>query len=95
MPKPRVLNKRNDPISKGAVFVGRPSRWGNPFRIGRDGSRTEVIRKYREWLLGNEELLAHLSELKGKDLYCFCLPLPCHAEVLLELANSQERSNVK
>lgn len=85
---PQVLNKRNDPITKGAVFVGRPSKWGNPFKIGRDGTRDEVISKYRQWLLGSEELLAQLSELKGRDLYCFCSPLPCHADVLLELANT-------
>lgn len=85
---PRVLNKRNDSIPKGAVFVGRPSKWGNPFKIGRDGTREQVIAKYREWLMANEELLNCLSELKGRDLYCFCSPLPCHADVLLELANT-------
>ena len=87
---PRVLNKRNDSILKGAVFVGRPSKWGNPFKIGRDGTREEVIAKYREWMLGNEELLEALPELKGKDLYCFCSPLPCHADILLELANKED-----
>jgi len=85
----KVLNKRSDPIPKGAVFVGRPSKWGNPFKIGRDGTRAEVIRKYKEWLLGNEELMEQLEELRGKDLYCFCSPLPCHADVLLELANKE------
>jgi len=85
---PRVLNKRNDAISKEAVFVGRPSKWGNPFMIGRDGNRDTVIAKYREWLHHNEELLSSLNELKGRDLYCFCSPLPCHADVLLEMANN-------
>ena len=84
---PKVLNKRNDPIPKGAIFVARPSKWGNPFRIGRDGTRGEVIAKYREWLLNNDDLLEALPELEGKDLYCFCNPLPCHADVLLEMAN--------
>lgn len=84
---PRVLNKRNDSITKGAVYVGRPTKWGNPFKIGRDGTRREVIAKYREWLLDNEALFLDLHELKGRDLYCFCSPLPCHADILLELAN--------
>jgi len=84
---PKVLNKRTDPITKGATYVGRPSKWGNPFKIGRDGTREQVIAKYREWLLENEELLEALPELTGKDLYCFCSPLPCHGDVLLELAN--------
>lgn len=83
----KVLNKRNDPIPKGTVFVGRPSKWGNPFKISRDGNRIEVIRKYKEWLLGNEELMEQLGELRGKDLYCFCSPLPCHADILLEKSN--------
>ena len=86
---PRVLNKRNDAIPKGAVYVGRPSKWGNPFKIGRDGTREEVIAKYREWLLDNEPLMEDLAELKGRDLYCYCSPLPCHADVLLEVANGQ------
>jgi len=85
----KVLNKRYDPIPQGAVFVGRPSKWGNPFKIGRDGSRDVVILKYREWLLNNEPLMESLPELKGKDLYCFCSPLPCHADILLELANRE------
>ena len=85
----KVLNKRYDPIPKGAVFVGRPSKWGNPFKIGRDGSRSVVILKYRDWLLNNEPLMEALPELKGRDLYCFCSPLPCHADVLLELANKE------
>ena len=84
---PRVLNKRNDSITKDAVFVGRPSKWGNPFYLERDGNREQVIAKYREWLLGNEVLVDSLLELKGKDFYCFCSPLPCHADILLELAN--------
>ena len=84
---PKVLNKRNDPIPNRAVYVGRPSKWGNPFKIGRDGNRNEVIAKYKEWLLGNEELMLQLWELKDRDLYCFCSPLPCHADILLEEAN--------
>ena len=84
---PKVLNKRNDPITKGAIYVGRPSKWGNPFKIGRDGNREQVIAKYREWLLDNEALMDDLHELEGHDLYCFCSPLPCHAEILIELAN--------
>jgi len=85
----KVLNKRNNPIPKEAIYVGRPSRWGNPFKIGRDGTRAEVIRKYKEWLLGNEELMEQLEELRGKALDGFCSPLPCHADVLLELANKE------
>jgi len=89
---PKVLNCRaNESRAIGRVYVGRPSKWGNPFRMGVDGTREEVIAKYREWLLGNERLMADLEELRGKDLMCWCAPKPCHADVLLELvANRPE-----
>jgi hypothetical protein len=80
-----VRNKRNDNC-KNAVYVGRPSIWGNPFVIGRDGTRQEVIDKYKAWVLQQPHLMARLHELKGKDLCCWCAPLACHAEVLEELA---------
>ena len=70
------------------VFVGRPSCWGNPFIIGRDGSRVEVIEKYRRYLLGNPGLLARLPQLRGKRLGCYCAPLPCHGHILAQLADS-------
>jgi len=69
------------------VYVGRPSKWGNPFVIGRDGSRDEVIAKYRAWILRQPALMAALHELCGKDLVCWCAPERCHADVLIELAN--------
>lgn len=69
------------------VYIGRPSKWGNPFAIGRDGSREEVIVKYRGWLSANPALLKRLGELEGKVLGCWCAPLPCHGDVLAELAN--------
>lgn len=72
------------------VYIGRPSKWGNPYVIGKDGTRAEVIAKYREYILGRPDLLAQLPELQGKVLGCWCDPLPCHGEVLLELL--RERS---
>ena len=82
---PKVLNKRKDIISPNAVYVGRPTKWGNPFIIGKDGTREEVISKYREKII--REPPGDFSELRGKDLVCWCAPLPCHADILLELAN--------
>lgn len=73
--------------SRDEVFIGRPSRWGNPFVIGRDGNREQVIAKYRAWIKTKPELLASIHELKDKKLLCFCHPLPCHGDVLAELAN--------
>jgi hypothetical protein len=85
---PRVLNQRRSGVPTGAVYIGRPSKWGNPYAIGRDGTRAEVIAKYRAYLAGNAALLAAIPELRGRDLVCWCSPLPCHGEVLLELANA-------
>ncbi len=93
---PKVLNKRIDKIPSDAVYIGRPSKWGNPFKLNDPsfpkglsmlGKRRMAISKYREWLLRNGELTKCLHELKGKDLVCWCAPLPCHGDVLLELAN--------
>jgi hypothetical protein len=71
------------------VYVGRPSKWGNPFIIGKDGNREEVIKKYRDWLMKQPSLLNQLGELKGKVLACWCAPQTCHADVLVELANKE------
>jgi len=85
----KVLNKRTDKIPDDAVYVGRPSKWGNPFKIGEDGTRGDVIIKYHSRILNilMFQDTRYLEDLKGKDLVCWCSPLPCHADVLLELAN--------
>lgn len=92
---PKVLNRGGlfKPIPKGAILVARPSKWGNPFKLGKDGTREEVIAKYRQWLLNNPKLLSQLDELRGKDLVCYCSPLSCHADVLLELTNRKGGGN--
>ena len=84
---PRVLNKNTDVIPPDAVFVGRPSKWGNPFVIGVHGARDEVIEKYKRMMarVPHEIIQKHL---RGKDLVCFCAPRPCHADWLLEIANA-------
>ena len=69
------------------VYIGRPGKWGNPFEIGKDGTREEVIEKYREWIKTQPELIKSLDELKGKILGCWCSPKPCHGDVLIELIN--------
>lgn len=84
----RVLNKRiTKTVPSGAVYVGRPSKWGNPFTIGRDGDRNTVIEKFRAWLATQPQIVWEAKqELAGKDLVCWCAPLPCHGDVLLEIA---------
>lgn len=73
--------------SKYDIYIGRPSKWGNPFVIGKDGDRLEVIQKYRDWIMTQPELMAALPELRGKILGCWCRPAFCHGDVLMELLN--------
>jgi len=69
------------------VYIGRPSKWGNPFAIGEDGDREEVVAKYRRWILGQVSLLRDLGEIEGKTLGCWCKPNLCHGDILAELAD--------
>jgi hypothetical protein len=73
--------------TKYDIYIGRPSKWGNPFEIGKDGTREDVIKKYEEWIMTQPKLLADLPELKGKVLACWCSPAACHGDVLSRLAN--------
>jgi len=70
--------------------VARPSRWGNPFRVGVDGDRAACVAAYRRALLGGQLAFTVADirrELAGHDLACWCpLDEPCHADVLLEVA---------
>ena len=92
---PKVLNKRVDVIPADAVYVGRPSKFGNPFEIGkplmRGGevvvermNRNDVITMYVIESFPSEE---DFRELRGKDLGCWCAPEACHADILLSWAN--------
>lgn len=77
------------------VYIGRGSKWGNPFSH-REGtlaqyvvkSRSEAIKKYEEYLLQNDELMSSLQELKGKTLGCWCKPKTCHGDILAKYADS-------
>jgi hypothetical protein len=70
------------------VYIGRPSVWGNPFVIGRDGDRATVIAKYEAWLQQQPALVARARrELSGKVLGCWCAPHACHGDVLARIAS--------
>ena len=75
-------------LPSGAIYVGRPTKWGNPFRPGPDMTRAQMVAAYRRYLRAKAELMAALPELRGHDLACWCkLDEPCHADVLLDFAN--------
>ncbi|HEY1298122.1 MAG TPA: DUF4326 domain-containing protein [Chloroflexota bacterium] len=78
----RVVHLRREPYD---VRIDRPSKWGNPYRMPEDGDRATVIAKYRDYILSEPALLAALPELRGRALGCWCKPLACHGDVLVEL----------
>lgn len=118
----RIQRKRTKGwrMPEGAVYVGRPSRWGNPYVIGREGpagiarwdawlvldsqaechprvaafgtereARTDAVNRFAMWLSEAPRLWIAQTELAGRDLACWCpLDQPCHADVLLEVANA-------
>lgn len=92
----KVWNKRQNNIPSEAVYVGRPTKWGNPFTHQGGtlakfivANRDEAVDRYEQWLLKQPELIAQAKkELAGKDLICWCAPQRCHADVLMKIANS-------
>ena len=99
----KVVNILKEPCD---VYIGRGSRWGNPFRMPADGTREQVIEKYEAWLNGvidvtidkckaakvptNSPTMEEIMKLKGKKLGCFCAPLPCHGEVFIRMIEEHE-----
>ncbi|GAB2992518.1 hypothetical protein GCM10027184_53510 [Saccharothrix stipae] len=83
MPHSLVVHCKQAPYD---VYIGRPSKWGNPFKIGSDGTREQVIDRYEQWLLKQPDLVAALGELTDMTLGCWCAPHRCHGEVLARLA---------
>ena len=80
--KTTIVNVRDSPFD---VYIGRLSKWGNPFKIGIDGTREEVISKYEAHIMTHPTLINELSELVGKTLGCHCKPLPCHGDILVRM----------
>jgi hypothetical protein len=101
---PQVLNVRHLPgfnerrpvLPPGAVYIGRTSaryrlpasKWANPFALKQEADREAVIAAFERWLRQQPHLMNALHELRGCDLVCWCAPLPCHGDVLLEVANA-------
>ena len=81
---PKVYNVHNCDAPSDAVYIGRGSLYGNPFHLGKDGTRTEVIKRFCDEILPNLDV----SALEGKDLVCFCKPKSCLGDAILLKANS-------
>lgn len=92
----RVVHNKKEPYD---VYIGRPSKWGNPFSHQNDtiakfkvATREEAIEKYEQWIKTQPHLMAALPELEGKTLGCWCSPKACHGDVLVRLVN-ENRNN--
>lgn len=97
----KVWNKRDPRTPRAAVYVGRPTKWGNPFTHIADrrtlakhvvATRDEAVDAYEQALLRKFEHDPDAKrrlqeELRGKDLVCWCAPQRCHADVLMKYAN--------
>ncbi|MCS0497912.1 DUF4326 domain-containing protein [Ancylobacter sp. MQZ15Z-1] len=108
----RLSRARGWRMPRDTVKVDRSTPWGNPFVVGRDGTAAECVRLYRALLGGlvcvsrdavpqdqrdaEHHARAHISEIRGKNLACWCaLDKPCHADVLLEVANTPESGEAR
>ncbi len=96
--KKLVVHCKKEPYD---VYIGRGSKWGNPFSHKRSqlaevivDTREEAIECYKNWLSTRPDLIeAAKKELKGKVLGCFCDPLDCHGHVLAKIANEEEKKD--
>lgn len=83
-----VVNKGRARPAPGDVYIGRPSLFSNPFVIGEDGTRAEVLAKFKTYFykrLQSDEVFRQAVEgLRGKRLVCWCKPLPCHGDTIVE-----------
>ena len=76
-------------MNEDDVYIGRGTAWGNPYRIGRDGTREEVIAKYWKLRKGDEVFVEAVKKyLKGKRLACHCSPERCHGLALAYIADN-------
>jgi hypothetical protein len=90
----QLFRKKGRRMPPGARSVARPSRYGNPFKVGIHGDHAAVVARFRAWVLHPDQaalLERARRELAGRDLGCFCEPgLPCHADVWLELVDGDD-----
>jgi hypothetical protein len=95
----RLSRRRGWRKPPSAVVVARPSRWGNPFVIDATTSRAEAIARFAAALDAGDVGYTHddvVRELAGHDLACWCpLDEPCHADVLLAVANERPVGSVR
>jgi hypothetical protein len=92
----KVVHCNREPYD---IYIGRPSEWGNPFIIGKDGTRMEVIDKYEKRMRGllkkDPKLKKRFKLLRGKTLGCWCKPYKCHGDAIVKILNDLCSNNIK
>ena len=87
-----ILNKKTDTIPKTAIYIGRPTKWGNPFVMTKEEERNNVCDKYIIFIMEKKNKYLReeaRKELKDKDLVCYCSPKRCHGDILQKIAHSK------
>jgi len=82
----KVVHCKREPYD---TYIGRGSKWGNPYIIGVDGDREEVISKFEAYIMNKPDLIADLHELRGKVLGCWCAPKACHGDILKRMVEDE------
>ena len=87
-----VINIKDAPrgwkLNPNYVYIGRPSKWGNPFTVAIHGQEG-AVEVHARWVRDQEQLLIDLDQLKDKTLVCYCKPLACHGDMLATLAGEK------
>lgn len=87
----RVVHCKRDPFD---VYIGRPSKWGNPFKLPKgydvQADPDRILERYEVHVRTDPALMAALPELRGKVLGCWCSPRPCHGDVLVRLSDEAQ-----
>lgn len=87
---PKLYNMHTELVPPEAVRIDRRSAFGNPFIIGKHGTREEVCDKFDAWIKTNPQLTERIKKtLRGKSLACWCAPNRCHGETILRIANEE------
>lgn len=87
----KVIHIKNKKYYDNVVLIDRTTDFGNPFIIGVDGSRDEVLEKFSKYFLTNQELQCKvMNELKDKTLACWCKPKKCHGDIYAQFINSKK-----
>ncbi len=84
----RIVHCKKAPYD---IYIGRGTPFGNKYKIGPDGSRKDVIKKFKQDLLNKPKLIERMrKELKDKTLGCWCKPDDCHGDVIIELIDERK-----